>query len=394
MDIIASQAAWKQALDTLSPIRGGASALPILNCVLIQARESGLTLTRTDRERQLRTLLQVDEVTDPGEVAVDARKLAAIIAALPAGSSVRARQTAERLTLAVSLGGRVVSRFTLGTLPGEDYPLMDLEPEPDPEQAARIPPPVHLTLPGSRLAATLYATSFAAAKQDVRYYLNGLLFEWRDASLILVATDGHRLANIGLKADIDGNPGQAIVPAETVPILAKIGAAMGPAPVTLTLHRNRLAVAWHGGDLVSKLIDGKYPDWRRVVPPDRQSAAEWRLPVADLAAALGRVKILSHADFHGVALEVRADEPQTLYLSATNTERDEAEETVPLAELSAPGRWGFRIDYLLDALSHCPTPEIEIRLHDGITSTRLAPGTPSGDDDQENPEWVVMPMLL
>jgi DNA polymerase-3 subunit beta len=307
---------------------------------------------------------------------------------------VRARQTAERLTLAVSLGGRVLSRFTLGTLPGEEYPLMDLEPEPDPEQAARIPPPVHLTLPGARLAATLYATSFAAARQDVRYYLNGLLFEWHDATLILVATDGHRLANVGLRADIAGEPGQAILPTETVAILAKIGAALGPAPVTLTLHRNRLAVAWPGGDLVSKLIDGKYPDWRRVVPTDRAAAAVWRLPVADLAAALGRVKILAHTDFHGVALEVRAEEPTTLYLTASNTERDEAEESLPLTAVSAPGRWGFRIDYLMDALSHCPTPEMEIRLGDGSTSARLAPGTPGSDTEQDDPEWVVMPMLL
>lgn len=401
MDIIASQAAWKQALDTLSPLRSGSASLTILNCVLISAREEGVTLTRTDSERQLRSALPVlnmdpaDVAVSPGSLAVDARKLAAIIAALPAGSSVRARQTGERLTLAVSLGGRVVSRFTLGTLPGEDYPLMDLAPDPDPEVAAKeAAGVVRLTLPGARLAATLYTTAFAAARQDVRYYLNGLLFEWHDSTLILVATDGYRLANVGLRADIDGNPGQAILPTQTVAILAKIAAATGPAPLTLTLHRNRLAVAWRGGDLVSKLIDGKYPDWRRVVPAHRQPAAQWRLPVADLTAALGRVKILSHANFHGVVLEVRAEEPQTLYLTAANAERDEAEESLPLAEPSAPGRWGFRIDYLMDALSHCQAPEMAITLGDGSASAKLAPGTPGTDAEQDDPEWVVMPMLL
>ena len=406
MEIIANQVAWKQALDTLSPIRthGGSAGLPILNCALLQALDTGLTLTRSDRERQLRAPLLATEVDGQGELAVDARKLGSIIAALPTAAVVRARHTGERLTLTASVGARTVSRFTLGTLPGSDYPLMDLDPArdgdgpaagtADPATAGKSGAPLsRLTLPGKRLAAVINATSFAMAKQDVRYYMNGMLLEWRGETLLLVATDGHRLADVGLRAAVDGEAGQAIVPADTVTILAKIGAETGDADLTLEMRQNRMAVAWQGGDLVSKLIDGRFPEWRRVVPR-RQHEAQWRLPVAETTAALGRVKILSHEQFHGVALEVREDEPETLYLSAANTQRDEAEEALPLTEPSAPGRWGFQIDYLLDVLGHCPAPELEFKLGDAASSALLGPGTTSGDEAQDDPEWVVMPMLL
>ena len=434
MDIIASQFAWKQALDILSPIRssGGSATLPILNCVLIQALETGLTLTRTDRERQLRAPLLADQVTGQGEIAVDARKLASLIAALPGGAQVRARLSETgRLTLAASLGGRTVSRFTLGTLPGCDFPLMDLaldrEREPGGASARAADPgpaavtgavtaggqgggqaggqaggpagvttglTARLTLPGHRLRAVLDATSFAMAKQDVRYYLNGLLFEWHGETLLVVGTDGHRLADVGLRVAIAGDPGQAIVPADSVAILARIGAETGDREVTLEVNRNRLAVAWSGCELISKLIEGRYPEWRRVVPKYPQPAARWYLNVADFAAALHRVKILSHEQFHGVALEVREDEPRVLYLSSSNTQRDEAEEAIPLEGPSATGRWGFQIDYLLDVLGHCPVETVDICLGDAAQSALLTPATAGTDDDLDDPEWVIMPMLL
>ena len=426
MDIIANQTAWKQALDILSHIRSssGSAVLPILNCVLIQALDTGLTLTRTDRERQLRAPLHTDQVTGQGEVAVDARKLASLIAALPAAARVRARLSETgRLTLAATVGERTVSRFTLGTLPGCDFPLMDLaldrerEPggasaraaDPGPAavtgavtaggqgggQAGQTPGlTARLTLPGQRLRAVLDATSFAMAKQDVRYYLNGLLLEWHGETLLLVGTDGHRLAHVGLRAAIDGDPGQAIVPADSVAILARIGAETGDREVTMEVNRNRLAVAWHGCELISKLIDGRYPEWRRVVPKHPQPAARWVLNVAETTAALHRVKILSHEKFHGVALEVREEQPQILYLTTANTQADEAEEALPLEAPCAAGRWGFQIDYLLDVLSHCPVATVDIRLGDASSSALLTPGLAGTDDDLDDPEWVIMPMLL
>jgi len=386
MEITATQAAWKQALDTLRPLRaqGGSSALPILNCVLMQADATGLTLTRTDRERQLRTHLPAETVSGTGELAVDARKLDSIIAALPAGSVVKARQTAQRLTLAASLGERVVARFTMGALPGEDFPLM----------AADTSGPTRLTLPGTRLAAALHATAFAMARQDVRYYLNGLLLEWRDSSLLMVATDGHRLAHAGLAATVEGDSGKAIIPGDTIAILAKIGAEVGDDAVTLALSPQHLAVAWPRCDLVSKLIDGQYPDWRRVVPSQRAFQAQWRLSVADFAAALTRVRILSHEQFRGVALEVRAAEPGLLYLHTVNAQQDDAEEAVALAAPAAAGRWGFQVDYLLDVTGHCLAPELVMQLGDAAGSALLGPGTHSSDEALDDPEWVVMPMLL
>ena len=429
MEIIANQPAWKQALDILSPIRSasGSAVLPILNCVLIQALDTGLTLTRTDRERQLRAPLHANQVNGQGEVAVDARKLASIIAALPTAATVRTSLTATgRLSLTAAVGSRVVSRFTLGTLPGADFPLMDAsgdEAGPGPARKATAGAPggdtagggngdgasgaggdvadgaqgqaERLTLPGKRLAAALHATGFAMAKDDVRYYLNGLLLQWRGATLLAVATDGHRLADVGLALSAEAGDGEAILPRDTVDIIARLASEAGDADLTLDVYpHRRLACARGGIELISKLIDGRYPEWRRVVPGHAQPAAHWVLPTADLAAALGRVKILSHEQFHGVVLEVRELEPRLLYLYANNTQQDAAEEAVVLPEDSAPGRWGFNCDYLQDVLSHCPTAAIELRLGDGATSALLKPGMAGTDDGMDDPEWVVMPMLL
>lgn len=412
MDILASQSAWKQALDILSPIRSysGSASLPILNCVLIQALDSGLTLTRTDRERQLRAPLHAERVTGQGEAAVDARKLSSIIAALPVAALVRARLGDHgRLSLTASVGDRTLSRFTLGALPGTDFPLMDADggssagrtaasgatPDADPEpDAPGGEAPERLTLPGKRLAAALHATSFAMAKADVRYYLNGLLLQWGGSTLLVVATDGHRLADVGLGLSATAGNGAAILPRDTVDILARLASEAGDADLTLEVRPNRLACTWSGTELISKLVEGKYPEWRRVVPRHDNPAARWLLPIADLAAALGRVKILSHEQFHGVALEVREGEPRALYLSAANTQQDEAEESLALPADTDPGRWGFNCDYLQDVIGHCPGTSIDIRLGDGSTSALITPGMASDDPGMDAPEWVVMPMLL
>ncbi len=390
MDIIATQAAWKQALDTLSPIRGGAATRPITQSLLVQALDTGLTLTRTDLERQLRAPLVAESCTGQGEIAIDARKLSSIIAALPPGATCRLHLTGGRAHLTTAGGGRVISRFTLGTLPGTDYPLMSLAREEDAPAAA----PTRLRVAGNRLAAVLHATTFAMAKNDVRYYLNGILLEWASESLLVVATDGHRLAHVGLRAPHEGAGGTAIIPAETAGILARIGAEMGEAELTLELHPGRLAVAWRGCELLSKLIDGKYPEWRRVIPTPKPRAIRLVLPVADLLAALGRVKILSHEQFHGAALEITAEEPTSLSLRATNTQQDEAEETLALPEACRPGRWGFNIDYLLDVASHCASPDLALTLDDGSSPVLLGPATAGPDAEQDDPVWVVMPMLL
>jgi DNA polymerase-3 subunit beta len=148
-----------------------------------------------------------------------------------------------------------------------------------------------------------------------------------------------------------------------------------------------------GIEMVSKLIDGKYPDWRRVIPAGH-FAIEWQLNREDLARALARARILSHEKFHGVALEVTADDPATLRVSATNAEQDQAEESVPLPAPSSPIRAGFNIDYVLGVLAACPGETIAWSLKDGSSGSKLTPATPAPDDGADNPEWVLMPMNM
>jgi DNA polymerase-3 subunit beta len=271
---------------------------------------------------------------------------------------------------------------------------LSLEPVTAEDEASQMAARFQLTLPGQRLAAALARVAFAMAKQDVRYYLNGVHLEWTGASLLLVATDGHRLADSGIQATVRGGYGQAILPAETVAMLARLGQEAGDADLVLTLSPRLLRVEQGGVELISKLIDGKYPDWRRVVPAG-PAASTWTLPVEDLKRALLRVSVLCHEKFRGVKFHVPEHDRTALVLSAVNEDKEDAEETLPLATPSQqPLTIGFNLDYVLSVLGACPTETITWELTSGSASAKLVPGTSIADETQDDPEWVVMPMLL
>lgn len=392
--IIATQPEWKSALDTFGASMRGSPSLPILGCILIQHQdpERGLSLTRTDRERQLRVdMTGRMGVEGIGEFAIDARKLTQIIAALPVAAEVRLQQSAVgRVTLTASLNGRHLARYQLSALDGIDFPLMDGRPDP----AAGGSQPVRLTMPGKRLARQIGCVEFAMATQDVRYYLNGLLLEWRGTSLNLVATNGHCLAAIAMQAGIEGGDGAAILPRDTAHMLQRLALEAGNADLSLEVNGRLLRVAHGGVELISKLIDGRFPEWRRVVPPGPFTAL-WTLPVEDLTHALGRVRILAHDKYHGVRVECLAPDLDRILLRAVNQVEDEAEEALELEEPSAaPVEIGMNIDYLQGALGACPTPTITLHLTDGTSAAKLTPGEVTADEWQDDPEWVVMPMLL
>jgi len=402
LDITLPQPLWRDALDAFSGMRGGRGSMPILDCILLQCHPGDVapSLLRNDLERQIRVHLPDGTASDgaAGEIAIDAKKFDALIKAYPPHAEVRLRDGGHgRLTLTASIDGRAAGRFSLGTLPGASYPLLSapgraggLVEEPDDSDGR---PLTTLRLPGSRLAAALAQTAFAMANNDVRYYLNGLLLEWSGTTLHCAATDGHRLAAISLAATIDGADGQAILPGATVATLQRLATTAGADDVTLDLAHGRCACAVGGIEMISKLIDGKYPDWRRVIPAGH-FAIDWQINREDLARALARARILSHEKFHGVALEVTADDPATLRVSATNAEQDQAEETLPLPAPSPPIRAGFNIDYILGVLAACPGDTIAWSLKDGVSGSKLTPAAPAPDDGADNPEWVLMPMNM
>lgn len=419
LEISAPQPEWAVALEPFASMRGGAtSSLPILGCFLLQflPDDECPGLTRTDRERQLRLRLPLGRFTcrGRGELAIDAGKLTSLIKALPQGADIALKEGRGRVSLTATQGGRRVSQFQLGYLPGSDFPLMSA-PSAMPLTAggadaaagaeggaAQAPQPgeapvTHavLAIPGDRLAKCIAQVAFAMAKADVRYYLNGLLLEWRASSLLLVATDGYRLANIGTMVGVQGGDGQVIVPADTVAALAKLGQEVGEEELRIEIAPSMLHVETEDRELISKLIDGKYPDWRRVVPPVKPMTVNWVLSCDQLAKALARVRILAHEQFHGARFECTADEPDLLKIKAVNTQQDEAEEVLVLGQ---PARYpvsiGFNLDLLLGAVTACPTETINLQVTDGSTAGKLVPGTSVADTFVEDPEWVVMPMLL
>jgi DNA polymerase-3 subunit beta len=340
--------------------------LPVLGNLLIAASEGTVEVSGTDLEVEVRATLRADVQTG-GETTVPARKLMDICRALPEGAEITLRQDKERFLV---LAGR--SRFTLSTLPAGDFPAMEGSSGEE-----------RIELEQAQLKDLLDRTAFAMAHQDVRYYLNGLLLEVRPDRLVAVATDGHRLAKVELELDSDVGEGlQIIVPRKTVLELGRLLAG-GQAPVTVDVGERSFRAVADGVVLTSKLVDGRYPDYDRVIP-----AAPERLAVVDrelLRQALQRTSILSNEKYKGVRLHF---EPGLLRLQAHNPEQEEAEEELEIEYQSEPAAIGFNVAYLLDVLNVLGTNEVRIAFSDANSSAVV---TGSGRDGEV---YVVMPMRL
>ncbi|MCB1634438.1 MAG: DNA polymerase III subunit beta [Xanthomonadales bacterium] len=338
--------------------------LPVLANVLLQLQGSRLTLTTSDLEVELASSAEVD-VQQEGELTIPARKLFDLVRALPDGAGVDIAQQAERV---VMRAGR--SRYTLATLPAAEFPQSETGDVVD-----------RFVVPQSALKQLIEATGFAMAVQDVRFYLNGLLLERRGEGLRAVATDGHRLALADWDAGSDAGR-QVILPRKGVLELQRLLDA-DEGDVELVFTRNHLRVAIGDSVLVSKLIDGRFPDYEAVIPV----AAD--VPVAvereELKAALLRAAILSNEKYRGIRVELAED---LLRISAHNPEQEEAVEEIGAQCAAQSWSIGFNVNYVLDALNALGTDQVVLRLRDGNSSVLL-----------ESPETrarrhVVMPLRL
>ncbi|MCB1605400.1 MAG: DNA polymerase III subunit beta [Xanthomonadales bacterium] len=338
--------------------------LPVLANVLVQLADGRLSLTTSDLEVELSGSAEV-EMAEAGEVTIPARKLFDIVKALPDGAKVEVGLSGERVLVKA---GR--SRYTLAALPATEFPQSEIG-----EVVERV------RVPQADLKVLIERTGFAMAVQDVRFYLNGLLLERRGQGLRAVATDGHRLALADWNAE--GEPGrQVIVPRKGVLELQRLlGSADGE--VELAFSRNHVQVFLGDGQLVSKLIDGRFPDYEAVIP------AVADVPVVvdreELRAALLRAAILSNEKYRGIRVEL-AD--QLLRISAHNPEQEEAVEEVPAECEACSWAIGFNVNYVLDALSAINTESVVLRLRDGNSSMLLeAP-------ESRSVRHVVMPLRL
>ena len=338
--------------------------MPILANVLLAVRDGRVSVTATDLEVEL---VAQAVITSGGEGAmnVPGRKLLDICRSLPEKVSLTVATEGER---AVIRAGK--SRFTLTTLPASEFPVVD---EINEQQA--------LELPQADLKRLLDKTHFSMAQQDVRYYLNGMLLESDGKMLRTVATDGHRLALCEMELASRGKGQQIIIPRKGVLELQRLLGSEGAVTVTIGTNHIRAQI----GDIrfTSKLIDGRFPEYSRVIP-----AKPPRVVLADrdpLRASLHRAAILSNEKYRGIRLTLRNE---VLTIQAHNPEQEEAVEELEVTYRGEDLEVGFNVNYLLDALAAVDGSEVEVGLTDGNSSCLVhAPGSTSA-------RYVVMPMRL
>ena len=363
------EAKREQLLKPLQHVIGAVErrqTLPILSNVLLAAREGEVTLTATDLEVELSARIELF-VDTPGEITLPARKLHDILRALPEDGVVAMNFEGDKVTVRC---GR--SRFTLATLPAGDFPtLEDLPFEGD------------IRLAQGALRNLIERSHFAMAQQDVRYYLNGLLLEVGPCVLRLVATDGHRLSFQELQTEFDAaETRQVIVPRKGVMELLRL-LADSDAAVLLKLGANHIRVTMDDIRLTSKLIDGKFPDYQRVIPREGS-----RVVIADRLAlrnALMRTSLVLTEKTQGIRLQL---DDWILRTQAQNLDQEEAEEEVEINYSGGPLEIGFNGGYLLDAVGALGGELARLSFSDAGSSCLIEEAEGGGG------KHVIMPMRL
>lgn len=338
--------------------------MPVLANVLLSARDKRLAMTGTDLEVELVATSAV-EVETAGDVTVPGRKFVDILRALPSGVEVTLSTEGEKATVRA---GR--SRFTLSTLPASEFPVLE-----------EIHGQQTLTVAQGEFHRLIDKTHFSMAQQDVRYYLNGLLLETQESTLRAVATDGHRLALCEMTLAEPMRAGQVIIPRKAILELQRILGTEGQIELTIGTNHVRAQI----GDIrfTSKLIDGRFPEYGRVIPenPPKVAQADREL----LRQALHRTAILSNEKYRGIRVGIK---PGILALQAHNPEHEEAEDQLEIDYDGEEVEIGFNVNYLLDALSAIETDRVQLGFIDANSSCLIhAPGLTDA-------RYVVMPMRL
>ncbi|MBD2836941.1 DNA polymerase III subunit beta [Pseudomonas sp. JM0905a] len=341
--------------------------LPVLSNVLLVVEGQQLSLTGTDLEVELVGRVALEEPAEPGEITVPARKLMDICKSLPGDALIDIRVDEQKLLIKA---GR--SRFTLSTLPANDFPTVE-----------EGPGSLNFSLVQSKLRRLIERTSFAMAQQDVRYYLNGMLLEVNAGILRAVATDGHRLAMCAMQAGIEGvDRHQVIVPRKGILELARLLTEQD-GEVRIVLGQHHIRATTGEFTFTSKLVDGKFPDYERVLPRGGD-----KLVVGDrqaLREAFSRTAILSNEKYRGIRLTLASG---LLKIQANNPEQEEAEEEVAVEYGGSNLEIGFNVSYLLDVLGVMSTEQVRLILSDANSSALVQ------EADNDDSSYVVMPMRL
>ena len=367
MKFTISREKFLQPLQLVSGAVERRHTLPILSNVLIKVSEDALWLTGTDLEVELIASTRLEGEYEEGEITVPAKKLFDICRGIADGTDIHFSLDSSKALIKAGRG-----KYTLSTLSANDYPnLEDWEGE------------VEFEIPASDVKRLINSTSFSMAQQDVRYYLNGMSLETEENTIRTVATDGHRLALCRLQyPDATLSSRQVIIPRKGV---LEISRLIGDEErdVKVQIGANHIRMFSTDFIFTSKLVDGRFPDYRRVLPKDGDKTI--LASKAVLKDAFSRAAILSNEKFRGVRLNLSSGE---LKITANNPEQEEAEEIVDVNYQGDDLEIGFNVAYLIDVLNALNTEEVQISLSDSNSSALIQN---AGDDSAL---YVIMPMRL
>lgn len=342
--------------------------IPILANLRIVARDGKVEITATDLEIQIKTLTEVKKVIEEGEITVSARKMSELCRSLPDNEALEFDLNNGKLT--VSSKNFHADFATISAL---DFPELESKEETN-----------SLSISSSALQRLLNKTAFCMASQDVRYYLNGLLVEYKGGEVNAVATDGHRLALATSPLDktitIDGE--RQILPRKAVLELSKI-LRQENEDIKITFGNSSLSIQDENLDFSTKLIDGKFPDYEKVLPSGDPNSLE--VSKESLQSALSRASVLSNEKYRGVRFAL---DKNTLKLTANNPEKESAEELLDVNYNGNPMEIGFNIGYLLDVLGTIETDNVELNFYGEESSCLIR------EPGNQAEVYVIMPMRL
>lgn len=346
---------------------------PIFSHVLIKVENNHFSLTTTDQEVELISAGLLEEAVEKNQITVPFRKLHDICKALPDTSVIEFIQEGERVIIRSAR-----SRFVLSTLPAADFPSLN-------ENIGAV----KFSLSSQDFCGLLDSTGFAMADQDVRYYLNGMLLEVKEGRLFSVAADGHRLAlNTVSIEGFEGKNLRIIVPRKGVLELQRV-LSEDALDISFVVGTNHLRAITGNVTLTTKLLEGKFPEYERIIPKNGDKVVEGEREV--LKEAFHRAASLFSDKFRGVKLRLL---PSCLKILATNAEQDEVEEDVEVDYQGAELEIGFNIKYLIDFLTVIPAERVRLTFSDANSSAKVegleaASGNPVG-----SAVYIIMPMRI
>ena len=354
MDFFIAKEEIVNSLNTTLGVVEKRQTLPILSNVLFEVDESSLKLTATDLESEILTVSTISNFKSGGKTTVPAKKISELCRLLPENSEIHIYLDGESLKIETASG-----KYNLATLPSEDFPVFDQE---------EVSSPINIT--SKNLKRLITKTSFAMGNQDWRHYLNGLYLSIEDTSITSVATDAHRLATASLSLNEAVSESiSGIVPRKAINEIAKLV--------------NSIKAVSGGTTFISKLIEGKFPDYEQVIPSGESSTLKIGRKL--FSESLSRVSVLSSEKYRGVRIVTKSDE---INLSANNPDKEQAEESLVCNYAGESIDIAFNVNYLQEILSNVDDDEIEVHFFGSDKSCLLT------CPNSETYKYVVMPLLI